>query len=58
MHIRKMSFLSPAIALLVSGVACLAIGLASEQRTFLWMAPGFIVPGLVLARLATRREAR
>jgi len=53
----KMSYLTPAIPLLVSGVACLAIGLASEAKTFVWMAPGFMATGGVLVWLGLRRRA-
>lgn len=57
MQRHKMSYLTPAIPLLVSGVACLAIGLASEAKTFLWMAPGFMATGGVLLWLGLRRRA-
>ncbi len=55
MQRHTMSYLTPAIPLLVSGVACLAIGLASETKTFIWMAPGFLGAGLVLMLLGLRR---
>jgi hypothetical protein len=56
MQRHMISYLTPAIPLLVSGVACLAIGLASETKTFLWMAPGFLGAGLVLMLLGLRRR--
>jgi len=56
MQRHTMSSITPAIPLLVSGVACLAIGLASETKTFLWMAPGFLATGLVLMMLGLRRR--
>jgi len=56
MQRHTMSYLTPAIPLLVSGVACLAIGLTSETKTFLWMAPGFLATGLVLMLLGLRRR--
>jgi hypothetical protein len=55
---RQSPYLFSAIALLTTGVACMAIGLASEAKTFLWMVPGFLAPGLVLALLAMRRRVR
>lgn len=58
MQRRNMSFLAPAIPMLVSGVACLATGLSSDAKTFLWMAPGFLATGLVLMLLGLRRRAR
>ena len=58
MQRHHMSFLTPAIPMLVSGVACLAIGLSSEAKTFLWMAPGFLATGLMLMLLALRRRGR
>ena len=55
MQRHTMSYVTPAIPLLVSGVSCLAIGFASEMKTFLWMAPGFLATGLVLMLLGLRR---
>ncbi|MFL9812049.1 hypothetical protein D7241_02190 [Stutzerimonas sp. VN223-3] len=47
------AYLYSAIAMLTTGVACMAIGLLrGEDR----MTPGFIAPGLVLALLAMRRR--
>jgi|InoplaM1AM_1038551.scaffolds.fasta_scaffold16579_1 hypothetical protein len=54
---HKRGFFTAAIPLLATGIAFLAIGLASAQDTFLWMAPGFIAPGLVLSLLGSRRKA-
>lgn len=52
-----MNYSITAFPLLATGVSCLVIGLASEAETFLWMAPGFIAPGLVLALLGIRHRA-
>lgn len=52
-----MNYSITAIPRLATGVSCLVIGLASEAETFLWMAPGFIAPGLVLALLGIRHQA-
>lgn len=54
MRSLKMCYVAPAIPLLASGVSCLVAGMATEAETFLWMAPGLIAPGLVLALLGTR----
>ena len=53
----KRAYLTSAVPLLASGVACLVIGMAADATTFLWMAPGFIAPATILILQGLRRRA-
>ena len=57
MQRHPMSYIAPAVPLLASGVVCLAIGLASQASTFVWMAPGFLLTGGALMWLGLHRRA-
>lgn len=58
MRSRRSPYLMSAVPMLATGLACVAIGLSTEAETFVWMAPGFLLPGLFLAVLGASGRVR